>query len=218
MTTTLRYSIALLSLLAIVGGCTTYESRTGDREGRPSQYVDPNEASRIQGLGIASNDIASVCDEMVGDILANPYVAGRPTAPRIILDAAYFENASATRIDKNMITDRLRTELNRAAMAEGPRRLIFISRQDVDMVAKEREMKRQGLVDAGTTGTTRAMAGGDFRLRGSIRSLDEVGTQSGQHSRYHQINFELIDLETGEIIWSNMYDFKKLGSSDVVYR
>jgi len=218
MTKTLRYSIALMLLLAIVGGCTSYETRTGERTGRRSNYVNPDEPSNMGGIGIASNDIGSACDEMVGDILANPYVSARPKAPRIVLDAAYFENASATRIDKSLLTDRLRTELNRAAMAEMPRRLIFITREDVDMVAKERDLKRQGLVDAGTTGTTRAMAGADFRLRGTIRSLDEIDARSGQHSRYTQINFQLIDLETSEIVWENISKFKKLGSRDVVYR
>src|SRR5512145_2811689 len=58
------------------------------------------------------------------------------------------------------ITDRLRVELNRSAAG----RMVFLGRHYGDMVAKERELKREGGADAGTIRSTKAQAGADFRL------------------------------------------------------
>ena len=52
-------------------------------------------------------------DLMMRDILATPVLAGRAKAPRVIVDSEYFVNESSSRINKNIITDRLRVQLNR---------------------------------------------------------------------------------------------------------
>jgi hypothetical protein len=86
------------------------------------------------------------------------------------------------------------------------------------MVAQERDMKRQGETDAGTLKQARATAGADYRLVGRINSLDARSAQSGMVERYTQITFELIDLETSLSVWSNLYEFKKGGQDDAIYR
>jgi hypothetical protein len=73
-------------------------------------------------------------------------------------------------------------------------------------------------VDVGTTGRTRAQAGADYRLVGRIGTRDAIDTRSGTKSRFSQYTFELLDMEYGEIIWSNLYEFKKENRDDVVYR
>jgi hypothetical protein len=79
-------------------------------------------------------------------------------------------------------------------------------------------MKREGAVDAGTIRATRAQAGADFRLGGRISSLDAQSTRTGTVSRFHQITFELVDLEQGSIPWSGIYEFRKEAQDDIVYR
>lgn len=113
-----------------------------------------------------------------------------------------------------MITDRLRVALNRSASG----RMMFIGRELQSMVAEERELKRDGVVDAGTTGLALRPAGADYRLSGRISSEDATQGRTGVVQRYMQILFEMRDLETGEIIWSNIYEFERAGADDVVYR
>jgi penicillin-binding protein activator len=36
--------------------------------------------------------------------------------------------------------------------------------------------------------------------------------------RYNKIIFEMIDLETAEIVWSNMYELSKAAQDDNIYR
>ena len=211
-----RFALLAAALgMAALTGCATVNPGLDNSPGRKTVYTDASTASQqVAGVGVESQDVISMTDKMMRDILATPQIAGRTTPPRIVVDSAYFMNDSASRINKNAITDRLRVELNRAAAG----RIVFLGRHYGNMVAKERELKREGGADAGTIRSTKAQAGADFRLGGRITSLDAASAKSGTVSRYHQITFELIDLELGNIAWSGLYEFRKEAQDDVVYR
>jgi PBP1b-binding outer membrane lipoprotein LpoB len=213
--------------LLILAGCATQQSypvSTGPVDsspGRPTVYEDVGSVGRNAGIGMESQDIASMTDKMVGDMLATPALAGRKVSPRVIIDSEYFRNESSTRINKNIITDRLRVELNRAANG----RMIFVGRHYSDMVEGERALKRDAaratgdaMVDTGTLDAARTTLGGDFRLGGRITTFDSVNSSTGLATRMHQIIFEMVNLENGMIVWSGIYDFKKTAQDDVIYR
>ncbi len=207
----LRLPLALL-LGAGLSACAP--QTVNNSAGRTSIYTDPQAIAPVAGVGIESQDVVAATDQMLRDMLGNPSLAGQQKAPRVIVDSEYFVNESTSRINVNSITDRLRINLNRAANG----RMVFVGRQNVAMIEKERELKRQGVVDGGTIRSTKATAGADYRLAGRITSMDAVSTQSGTNSRYTQITFEMLDLELGTIVWSGLYEFKKSAQDDVLYR
>jgi PBP1b-binding outer membrane lipoprotein LpoB len=198
----------LLTFGVLLAGCSTPPAS------RAVTYQDVNSTGVVSGVGVESQDITSVTDVMVKDILATPEVVKREKAARVILDEAHFQNESSQRINKNLLVDRLRINLQRAAKGK----LQFVSRESAGMVAEERELKRQGMTDTGTIGLTKAQAGADYRLIGRINSLDARSASTGSVERYTQITFELIDLENSLSIWSNIYEFKKGGQDDAIYR
>ncbi len=215
----------LALFLLIWSGCQTpppYVETTGvdSAPGRPTTYEDFESPGRVSGVGIESQDIASMTDKMVVDMLATPTLADRQVTPRVIIDSEYFRNESSTRINKNIITDRLRVNLNRASQG----RMIFVGRHYSDMVEKERALKRGDgdggppVVDAATIPKRANTLGGDYRLGGRITTLDAVDPVSGLASRSHQIIYEMVDLESGMIVWSGIYDFKKTARDDIIYR
>ncbi|MEQ1533961.1 MAG: penicillin-binding protein activator LpoB [Sideroxydans sp.] len=195
------------ALCLLLAACSTPASKT-------VTYQDVNSTGVVTGVGVESQDITSVTDVMLKDILATPEVVKREQAARVILDEAYFQNESSQRINKNLLVDRLRINLQRASKGK----LLFVSRESTDMVAAERELKRQGETDNGTLTPAKAQAGADYRLVGRINSLDSRSAKTGAVERYTQITFELIDLETSLSIWSNLYEFKKGGQDDAIYR
>lgn len=182
--------------------------------GAAARYEDPTSQGQVRGVGLESQDIVAVSDEMVRDIVGDAEIMRKEKAPRIIMDAEYFKNESTQRINKNLIVDRLRVALQRASRG----RLVFVSRESAAMVAAERDLKRDGVVDVGTTGLTKAQAGGDYRLVGRISSLDSRSSSTGTVERYTQLSFELIDLESGVSQWANQYELKKSGRDDAIYR
>lgn len=208
--------VILVPICVMFVGCGSTDTKTYDNSsGRSTIYEDVSSSSTsVQGIGVESQDIVSMTDEMMRDMLQNPTLMNGVSAPRVIIDSQYMVNESTSRINKNMMTDRLRINLNRASNG----RLVFVGRHYSNMVNKEREMKRDGLVDAGTIRTTQATAGADFRLGGRITSLDALDSNTQLKSRYHQVTFEMVDLELGTIVWSGIYEFKKTAQDDIIYR
>lgn len=205
--------LAICSALVLLSACAS--TGVNNSAGRATVYEDVRTSSPIvQGVGIESQDIVAVTDRMMRDMLSNQVLAGRTPAPRVIIDSQYFTNESSSRINKNMITDRLRIELQRAAQG----RMLFIGREYSGMVEAERALKRDGVTDAGTIRSTRGTAGADYRLVGRITSADAVDSSTALTSRYQQISFEMIDLEYGTVVWSGLYEFKKTAQDDIIYR
>jgi PBP1b-binding outer membrane lipoprotein LpoB len=207
-----KVTTAGLVLAALVSaGCITPVENV---RGKPTVYEDATTSGRVSGVGIESQDIVAITDQMMRDMLANPMLVNRSTPPRIIIDNEYLRNESTSVINTNMLTDRLRIELNRAANG----RMVFVGRHYADMVQHERDLKRDGMVDGGTIRKTAAPAGADFRLGGRITSLDALDRNSGSQSRYSQISFEMVDMELGTIVWSGLYEMRKAAQDNVIYR
>ncbi|MDB5452967.1 MAG: hypothetical protein JWO33_1545 [Caulobacteraceae bacterium] len=198
--------------LSVVGSVAAKEKLKP--QGSATVYRDVTAPSAVGGVGTESQDIISMSEAMARDLLTVPQLMNMATPPRIIVDSKYFRNESSEIIDKALITDRIRVGLSRAAQG----RMRFIGREYAGAVAEERELKDTGAVDVATTGRTKAQAGADYRLVGRIGTRDAIDTRTGVTSRYSQYTFELLDMEYGELIWSNIYEFKKENRDDVVYR
>lgn len=206
---TFSFLMLAAALTAVMSGCTPSQP-----DSRPVVYKDVASAGLVSGVGVESQDIVSVSDTMVRDLLATPALVQGGKPPRIIMDGEYFRNKSSQPIDKGLLINRLRISLQRASLG----RLLFVSRESAGMVGDERELVREGVLDTGTTGLTKAQAKGDYRLRGEINSLDARSTSTGSVERYTQISFELIDLESSATVWANIFELKKGGMDDAVYR
>lgn len=207
-----RVLTGTLAAIAALGlsACQTVQNTAGT----PTTYQDPASLGPVRGVGIESQDIVSMTDQMMRDMLTEPRLANAQLSPNVIIDSEYFKNESSSRLNVNTITDRLRVGLQRASQG----RMNFVGRNYASMVNKERELKRAGVVDKATLPGAKAQKGADYRLGGRISSLDSRDPKTGLMSRFNQIVFEMVDQETGEIVWSGIYDFAKTAQDDIIYR
>jgi len=119
------YLVQLCFLTAVIACHTIQTTRVDNTPSeRQSVYEDLKTPGAIQGVGIESQDIASMTDKMMRDMLATPSLTNRSIAPRVIIDAEYFVNESSSTINKKMITERLMVNLNRASSG----RMVFLER------------------------------------------------------------------------------------------
>lgn len=207
--------LACALLVAAAGAdAQARERRLDNRNGVRAQDLDPGQKGLVTGVGIEAHDIQTMTNQMARDMFASGFLNGLDRAPRILIDEQEFRNEGSQIINRRIITQRLMTELNRAA--EG--RMQFVGQRYAGMVAKQRELKREGQTDVGTTGLTGGQAGVDYFLGGAIMTLDSRDPRSGMVQRYSQIAFELVDAETGAVAWSGIYEFQRAAADDVVYR
>ena len=211
LTAPFRASFAVCVVASLLVACSSSPVVTNPA-GQPAIYRDTTSPGIVRGTGIESQDIQGMVDKMVRHMLANPLLGNAIQPPRVIVDSTYFENQSSQRINKNILTDHLATQLQIAANG----RILFIDRENAAMVAAERALKNTQATDSGATGR-KTQAGADYRLSGRITSLD-TRTGSGIVERYMNVVFRMTDLESALVVWSNQYNFKKVGQDDIIYR
>ena len=93
--------IACIGLAALATACASEPAPYAS--GMQTVTLDPSQPGPVQGVGIEGQDIVVMADRMMHDMLVDPSIAGQPAPPRIILDAEYFRNESAQRINTNII-------------------------------------------------------------------------------------------------------------------
>ena len=199
---TKRYFLPLALAVTLTSGCA--------KEAFNIQNVDPGQAGRVRSLGPESQDVVRVAELMVRSLLASPVIAEEPTPPTIVL--LDMENNTRFPFNKDVFTTKLKAELTKAAGG----RLRFAARDVWDDVMSERDAKRSGEVDYDPDRRTVAVAGADYFLKGRVDSLSTV-SRMGQ-SEYAVYAFKLVDAETMIEVWEDVYDVKKEGKDDVVYR
>ena len=199
----------------IVSACATGGPSGGGGPYVAPMTVDPTATLKgISGIGVESQDFSAMSDKMVRDLLATPAFGNASVPPRVIIDDTRFKNESSQTLNLALLVDRLRIELLRASNGK----MLFVSRQNVDLVEKEKQLKTAGKVDAGSSDTKRAIAGADYMLVGKIASQTTINPASGMRANYFQITFEMLDLNNSLSVWGNLYEVKKAGADDKIYR
>ena len=190
--------LILCSMIALLlAGCATHQSNNAIM---PQTINADNEGI---GIGITSKEIRAMTDEMMRDMLKSPILFPPGKVNLVIVDDAYFRNNSAQRIEKNLIVSRLRVELLRAAQG----RMRFIGRHVSSVLEEEQELRKE----------IKRKKTVDFRLTGRFEDQRTRGAD-GTMTNYVQVLFEMIDLQAGEIVWTNMYSFKKRARESEVYQ
>lgn len=168
------------------------------------QEVGVQQTTEFTGLGIESKDIDSISQKIVEDLLLSDFYQNVQTIPIIILEGTYFKNESSYIINTNLLADRMRISLLRQTLGK----IQFVTRQNLQALIDEAE----------TSGSDIDIVEAGYRMTARIASIHKISNNTGVQSNYFQFSFELLNLQTGTILWANIYDIKKLGADDTIYR
>lgn len=181
--------------------------------GRDSgKYRNPNERTSLATSQVETADMKAATQQMVGDMLANPLLGGQPRPPHIVVDTSDFRVQTTSRFNKDMFVNQLRTGLIQAANG----RLIFVDRQGMASMLRERQLRESGLVGGGALPDSPGMLGADYTLVGKVD--ETVIYASGVEDRTTQIQCEVRDQRTGQIVFSGIYDAQKWRTLNNSYR
>ncbi|MCK9430311.1 MAG: penicillin-binding protein activator LpoB, partial [Candidatus Omnitrophica bacterium] len=122
--------------LFLITGCSTINTSY-------TKTIQPDQDDELGGTGIESTDIRTVSRKMAVSILEVPQISrvqGAP--PKIAL--LPVKNSTRFIINKDIFTKKIRIQLNQNAQGK----VIFLARDRMDDILKERQSKREGLVGA----------------------------------------------------------------------
>lgn len=206
--------ITLVAASAIfLTGCVA-TTNVENSPGRATKYMDTQAVTDTEHVGIEAQDIVQMCDTMMRSMMSEPVLANAIRPPHVLIDSQGFINESSDVINLNLITSRLKTGLRKAARG----RMRFVGRHATALIEKEKKLKARGVVGQGTTAYSKTTLGLDYRLTGRITSLTNVSNRTGLVDQLTQIEFAMIDMQTGEEVWNDLFDFRKAAANDSIYR
>ena len=205
-----KYTTTILGLAAVafMSGCAS--SGVKNPSGVGVTQMRPDEQGFVAGTGVESQDLVAVTDKMARSILTTPQITGAQGTPRVVLDPVV--NETRFPINKDIFLTRIRVELNTKARGK----VIFLDRERMAALEKEREMKQSGQVTSSSDPNVVEFKGADFFLTGKLSGLS-TRTSAGT-SDYILYTFTLIDARTSDIIWEDSAEIKKQGLEDAAYR
>jgi penicillin-binding protein activator len=206
--TRMTIPVCAASVAALVAGCAS--SGVKNPTGVPVTHMNADEQGFVAGTGMESQDLVMVADKMARSILGIPQIASAATPPTIVLNPV--DNQTRFPINKEIFLTRIRAQLNSKARGK----VMFLARNQMEELEKERNRKREGQVTASTDPTVQEFKGADYMLTGSLQGLS-TRTKAGT-SDYILYSFQLVDARTSVMVWEDMAELKKQGLEDAAYR
>ena len=204
----MKYTITTFIAACLLGtvACMNINSPNG-----PSvTEMRAGERGFVAGLGIESQDLVTIAEKMARGILSAEQIAKAEGKPNIVLEP--IVNKTRFPISKDIFLTRIRVALT----SQAKNKMNFLSRDRIDVLEKERDLKLAGEVTGGEKIKANQFKGADFILTGTFEGISGRG-QSGA-SDYVLYTFQLLDPNTSDILWEGFHEIKKQGKDDVTYR
>ena len=185
--------------IALINGCAN----------RKITRVDPNETIDLSGRWNDS-DSRLVSEEMIGDLLTSAWIPRYLEAndKRPVVVVGLVENKSHEHINSETFIK----DVEKAIIRDGNIRLV-VAGEKRNELRKERA-EQQDYASPETTKKWGKELGADFILQGTINSI--VDSYKKQKVVTYQIDLQLTNIETNEVVWMGDKKIKKQISDRVL--
>lgn len=142
------------------------------------------------------NDVREVCEVLINGCISSPRVANfsRSNGRKPVAIIGKISNKSSEHIDTAMVAKRFQTAIINSDVI----RFVADSEQRLELRSEKADQAENAYESAKSIGNELAA---DFMLQGTVYShVDMEGTES---VRTYQVDAQLIDIETNEIIWQD---------------
>ncbi len=185
--------------IALINGCAN----------RKITRVDPNETIDLSGRWNDS-DSRLVSEEMIGDLLTSAWIPRylKANDKRPVVVVGLVENKSHEHINSETFIK----DVEKAIIRDGNIRLV-VAGEKRNELRKERA-EQQDYASPETTKKWGKELGADFILQGTINSI--VDSYKKQKVVTYQIDLQLTNIETNEVVWMGDNKIKKQISDRVL--
>jgi len=192
MNFTIVRSVVLGFVALLVGAC-------GSRQFSQGSYDDVQE-DRLLDDKFNESDMRRIADTMVQSLTGSPVVADAKKRPVILV--TLVKNRSEEHIDMKSMTDKIRV----AVVKSGKFR--FTEKETRADLAEEMDYQTQsGYVDPSSARKMGKQIGADYFLTGEITDrVQEVGSKKYV---YYKATFNLVNIQTGILDWTDEKEIRK---------
>ena len=185
--------------IALINGCAN----------RKITRVDPNETIDLSGRWNDS-DSRLVSEEMIGDLLTSAWIPRylKANDKRPVVVVGLVENKSHEHINSETFIK----DVEKAIIRDGNIRLV-VAGEKRNELRKERA-EQQDYASPETTKKWGKELGADYILQGTINSI--VDSNKKQKVVTYQIDLQLTNIETNEVVWMGDKKIKKQISDRVL--
>ena len=187
-------SSAGLVLVALAAGCggPSYEEQRP-----PMDQLDPRDR------GLQSKDVLQASDALAMDLLALPELNDSREQWTVVFDRVEdMTTGNQFRSNFDIFLQRLQTNLAR----QGRGRIAVIENRErfYDVRSRELEGEREDDFGQGGRGARRAPAANDPQFALYAKAMD----LPGRGTVYYNLQFNLVDLQSRQVVWTNDYEVR----------
>jgi penicillin-binding protein activator len=166
-------------------------------------YADPTKVEIVDDRW-SDTDARLTGEKMIKSALAKPWLPNWTTEnkgkkPFLLVDE--MENRTSEQIDTKALFEAVRNELLNSG------RVRFLDGAQRDKILKEYKYQQSGVVRADQAKGPGKQFGADLYLVGALSS--QVAQQGGYKTVTYQVEMRLTNIQTGEIVWTEVEKLKK---------
>ncbi|NBX77188.1 MAG: penicillin-binding protein activator LpoB [Proteobacteria bacterium] len=171
----------------------------GSKQFTQGKYDDLSE-DRLLDDKFNESDMRQIAETMVGSLTQSRVVTENNRPPVVLV--TLVKNRAGEAIDMKSMTDKIRTALIKSG------KLRFTEKESREEIAGETEYQAEsGYVDASTARKKGRQIGAKYFLTGEITDrIQEVGNKKYV---YYKATFNLVNIDTGIIDWTDEKEIRK---------
>ncbi len=182
-----------------VGLVCVFVTACGTQQFTQGEYDDVSQ-DRLLDDKFNEGDMRRIADAMVASLSGSAVVQGGAKRPVVLV--TLVKNRSEEHIDMKSMTDKIRVALVKSG------KFRFTEKETRGDLAEEMEYQNQsGYVDAATAKKIGKQIGADYFLTGEITDrVQEVGRKKYV---YYKATFNLVNIQTGILDWTDEKEIRK---------
>ena len=165
-------------------------------------YDDPKKVETLT-INFSSTDLQIISQAMVDSVLKS-VIANDENKPIIVIEE--IKNKTSEYIDTSVITDSIRAKLSNSGLIQFGVNIDELEGQISEIDRQQGEYYDENLcVEKGK------LAGADYRLSGSLISIDKSKKKlfKTKKDKFYKISLQLWNIKTGVLVWADEKDIRK---------
>ena len=165
-------------------------------------YDDPRKVETLT-INFSSTDLQIISQAMV-DSLLRSVITNNENKPIIVIEEV--KNKTAEYIDTSIITDTIRAKLSNSGMVQ-----FGVNIDELDGQISEIDRQQNEYYDENLSVEKGKLAGADYRLAGSLISIDKFKKKlfKTKKDKFYKLSLQLWNIKTGVMVWADEKDIRK---------